>query len=64
MNWPPMNLNGEDLMLLLLLLWLSGERKTENTEMLIGLGFLLYVGLRERNEKGRLERPRDEELCL
>ncbi len=64
MNWPPMNLNGEDLVLLLLLLWLSGERKTENTEMLIGLGFLLYVGLRERNEKGSLEKPRDEELCL
>ena len=64
MNWPPMNLNGEDLVLLLLLLWLSGERKTENTEMLIGLGFLLSVGLRERNEKGGLEKPRDEELCL
>ena len=44
-------LNGEDMILLFLLLWLLMNRKKENAEVLIGLGFLFYIGLRERGEK-------------
>ena len=47
-------LNGEDVVLLLLLAWILMSRKKENAEILIGLGFLFYIGLRERDETERL----------
>ena len=53
-------LNGEDIMLLILLIWILTDRKKENTEMLVGLGFLFYVGIKERNERGRLSGKCDE----
>lgn len=42
------SLNQEDLLLLGLLCLLLMNKKKDNWELLIGLGFLFYAGLRER----------------
>ena len=42
------NLNQEDLLLLGLLCLLLMNKKKDHLELLIGLGFLFYAGLRER----------------
>ena len=46
------DLNREDLLLLLLILFLLGEKGKDNREILAGLAFLLLAGFRER-EKGK-----------
>lgn len=42
------NLNQEDLLLLGLLCLLLMNKRKDHLELLIGLGFLFYAGLRER----------------
>jgi len=44
----PFELTQEDLLLLLLLFWIFQNRRTKNPELLVGLAFLFYVGLRPR----------------
>ena len=48
MNTLMAGLTSEDLVLILLVLWLVMNKKKENLELLIGLGFLLVIGLKER----------------
>jgi len=47
----PFDLTQEDL-LLLLLFWVFRNRGTKDLELLVGLGFLFYVGLAPRIDHG------------
>jgi len=44
----PFDLTQEDILLLLLLFWIFQNRRTRDPELLCGLAFLFYVGIRPR----------------